>query len=279
MANLSTSEKQILEKLFQMNGGSVLNFTNRSFAEFFRDDLKIDIYYNKYNYLSGSKANRLRGFWLLNGDELIGRSIEKLIEYIQNQISIGNLEKKDFSEDLIKRGKEIANKLLGKKNTVDTNPTPDVFLEIEYKFSLNNLQLDSSLIPVIEQRIGEIERGFKAKNPLSIILLCGSTLEGILLGIAVKNISKFNQAISASKDKSGKVLPINDWKLNALIDTSHELKFLDLDVKKHSHTLKDFRNYIHPFQQMSSQFNPTEDTAKISFQVLKAAISQLSKNI
>mgnify|MGYP001619194306 FL=1 len=65
MANLTTNEKQILEKLFQMGGGYVLNFSDRTMGEFFRDDVGIDIYNKKYNYASGSKANRLRGFWLV----------------------------------------------------------------------------------------------------------------------------------------------------------------------------------------------------------------------
>jgi predicted flavoprotein YhiN len=30
MANLDTNEKQVLEKLLQMSGGGVLNFTNRT---------------------------------------------------------------------------------------------------------------------------------------------------------------------------------------------------------------------------------------------------------
>ena len=49
MANLTTLEKQILEKLFQMNGGYVLNFSDRTMGEFFRDDIGIDIYNKKYN--------------------------------------------------------------------------------------------------------------------------------------------------------------------------------------------------------------------------------------
>ncbi len=47
MANLSTIEKQILEKLFQMNGGYVLNFSDRTMGEFFRDNVGIDIYTQK----------------------------------------------------------------------------------------------------------------------------------------------------------------------------------------------------------------------------------------
>ena len=58
----------------------------------------------------------------------------------------------------------------------------------------------------------------------------------------------------------------------------HEsLDLVGEDVKKFSHALRDFRNYIHPFQQMASQFNPDQHTAKICWQVLQAAITQLSK--
>jgi hypothetical protein len=52
---------------------------------------------------------------------------------------------------------------------------------------------------------------------------------------------------------------------------------LGLDVKKFSHALRDFRNYIHPYEQMASRFNPDAHTAQICFQVLRAAISALSK--
>ena len=49
------------------------------------------------------------------------------------------------------------------------------------------------------------------------------------------------------------------------------------DVKKFSHALRDFRNYIHPYQQMSIGFQPDEHTARICFQVLKAALYQIEQ--
>jgi len=115
MANLTTIEKQILEKLFQMEGGYVLNFSDRTMGEFFRDDVKIDIYTQKYNYASGSKANRLRGLWLKADNKTVRKTILKLIEYIESQILIDNLKRADFPNDRIKVSKEIAEKLLGKK--------------------------------------------------------------------------------------------------------------------------------------------------------------------
>src|SRR3989338_6941249 len=115
MANLTTIEKQILEKLFQMNGGYVLNFSDRTMGEFFRDDVDIDIYTQKYNYSSGSKANRLRGLWLKSDDKTVAKTILKLIEYIESQILLDNLKREDFPADKINASKEIAEKLSGKK--------------------------------------------------------------------------------------------------------------------------------------------------------------------
>jgi len=40
-------------------------------------------------------------------------------------------------------------------------------------------------------------------------------------------------------------------------------------------TEKDFRNYIHPRQQASQNFNPDKHTAEISWKVLQATIANL----
>lgn len=119
MANLTTLEKQILEKIFQMGGGYVLNFSDRTMGEFFRDDIEIDIYNKKYNYASGSKANRLRGLWLKADEKIVGKSIIKLIEYIENQILLGNLKKEDFPTERLIAGKNIGEKLFGLKIKIE----------------------------------------------------------------------------------------------------------------------------------------------------------------
>jgi uncharacterized protein (TIGR02391 family) len=120
MANLTTFEKQILEKLFQMSGGYAVNFSDRTMGEFFRDDLGVDIYNQKYNYASGSKANRIRGFWLKADEKIVGKSILALIKYIENQILLGNLKRADFPEDRIIATKHIGEKLLGFKVSIES---------------------------------------------------------------------------------------------------------------------------------------------------------------
>lgn len=60
MSDLTFVEKSKLEKLFQMGGGYVLDFSNRTLAEFVAESTGRDIYDAQYAYASGSKANRLR---------------------------------------------------------------------------------------------------------------------------------------------------------------------------------------------------------------------------
>ena len=280
MSSLKTNDKQILEKLFQMTG-SVLNFTNRTFAEFFRDNLGVDIYAEKYNYASGSKANRIRGFWMVTDDTLVSKFIIELISYIENQVLIGNLSEEDFPQKLIEKGCEIAGKLRGETQYSAANNesliTEDEFINREFRgLSLDALELDGPITNVLKQRFEEIRKCLNAKAALAVIFLCGSTLEGILLGIASKYPELFSRAKSAPA-KEGKVKQFSEWTLNNFIDVAAELGIVGVDVKKFSHSLRDFRNYIHPYEQLASAFDPHDHTAQISWKVLQAAIFEIGK--
>lgn len=96
-----------------------MNFSDRTMGEFFRDDVGVDIYNQTYNYASGSKANRMRGLWLKADEKIVGKSILKLIEYVENQILLDNLKKEDFPADRITATKNIGEKLLGTKTKVE----------------------------------------------------------------------------------------------------------------------------------------------------------------
>jgi len=138
--------------------------------------------------------------------------------------------------------------------------------------------IDSQVISIITKLIEEAQRALQVKAYLSVIFLCGSVLEGALLGAAQKNPSKFNRSSSSPKDTNGNIKQFHCWSLSAFIDVSCDIEILSLNIKKFSHNLRDFRNYIHPYQQLQSKFTPDENTAKICFQVLKAALSDLQKS-
>ena len=39
--------------------------------------------------------------------------------------------------------------------------------------------------------------------------------------------------------------------------------------------MRDYRNYIHPYEQYSQRFAPDVNTVNIAFQVLKGAVAQI----
>lgn len=162
--------------------------------------------------------------------------------------------------------------------SIDTKKVNDErqFIELDIKYDLKKLKIESNLLSVVEERLDEMEKCINNNIPLSAIFLAGSTLEGILLSYAQSNIQIYNQANSSPK-KDGKVKRLYDWTLNDLINVSTEIGFIKEDTKKFSTCLRDFRNYIHPYQQMQSCFSPDLNTAKICCQVLKLAIVQISQ--
>lgn len=68
-----------------MGGGYVLDFSNWTFQAFIMENCVIDIYDTKYDYGSGSKANRLRAFWNRESNYLVGKLIVRLLDHWNTQ--------------------------------------------------------------------------------------------------------------------------------------------------------------------------------------------------
>lgn len=154
--------------------------------------------------------------------------------------------------------------------------TAEEFISIKIDtLNINQLPIDNELIPIIMSRMEEIDNCLMSKCPLATIFLCGSVLEGILFALASQNKKDFNSSKVSPKNKDGKVKPFNNWGLKDYIDVAKELEYIDEDVKKFSHVLQDFRNYIHPYVQLNNSFNPSLETAKLCVQVVKIAINQI----
>lgn len=83
MSDLTNAEKRRLEKLFEMNSGYVLGFSNRTFDEFVHDSTGKDIYSEEYAYGSGSKANRMRAFWDKEPNHVVGKLAIDLLDYME----------------------------------------------------------------------------------------------------------------------------------------------------------------------------------------------------
>lgn len=80
MSSLGHMEKRKIEKILGMESDYVLNFSDKTFAEFF-SDLNIDIANQKYYVNGTSKAKRLRAFWEIEEDFIVSKVLRALISY------------------------------------------------------------------------------------------------------------------------------------------------------------------------------------------------------
>lgn len=83
MPHLTHIEKQKLEEELRMSGGYVLDFSNRTIAEFFRECVGVEIYsaaYDRPGIVSKSKANRMRGSWQVASSEQLGLLFRSLLD-------------------------------------------------------------------------------------------------------------------------------------------------------------------------------------------------------
>lgn len=81
MTNIRSLDMMFLDDLFEMGGGYVLNFSDRTFAQFFAEELNIDIDDPIYAVNGGSKGKRMRCFLQTVDKPTVVRTLNALWEY------------------------------------------------------------------------------------------------------------------------------------------------------------------------------------------------------
>ena len=273
MSSLTDIEKRYMEKLLDMGGGYVLDYSDASYGEFFKRHA-INIHGPKYQTYGTSKAKKMRAFWEQEPDPVVGKVLSEMMDSCEAD---GELNGRDIDRPVLEKARGIANRLLGEKAKPAEAPNEESFLDREFTIpNVGKLPIDAPVVPIVEARLKEARVAIKAGASLSVIFLCGSVLEAVLLGAAQQSPARFNTAKASPRSDSGDVRKFHEWSLAQLIDVASELGMLKPDVKKFGHGLRDFRNYIHPYQQLASKLSPDQHTAKVCFQVLKAALADVA---
>ena len=81
MEQLRPVELKLIDELFGMSSGYVLDFTNSTFSDFFRREVGIHIYDNAYAIYGGSKGKHLRAFLTIGQPRAIAKALIALWEY------------------------------------------------------------------------------------------------------------------------------------------------------------------------------------------------------
>jgi hypothetical protein len=121
MSSLTALEKSYFERLFDMGGGYVLNFSDSSFGTFF-GNFNVDIHAPTYQIIGTSKAKKLKAFWQIENDYLVGEVLKSMLEHYR----IWGV--KDGQQQLLKQCTEACNRLLtGKVNLTSLKQVAEKF--------------------------------------------------------------------------------------------------------------------------------------------------------
>lgn len=228
-------------------------------------------------------------------------TLERLEEYNTSPLHIVRVIKRLANPKEYKGNSEITNKILNRLNEilsvegikVEIEGVSPIIREITPTVSERKKETslafpipdfltiidDPSLGEILKVRWKETLRYIENEAHLSAIIMMGSILEGVLLLVIHKHPKEVNQVKSSPKDEQGDVKRFWEWTLSDMINVTHEQGWIKGDVKQFSHTLRDYRNLVHPWHQRAKSENPDEDTCKICWQVVVAAINDLIKSL
>lgn len=151
MPKLKFVEIKKIEEYFQMQGGHILDFNNRTLQEFILDTINIDIYSSSGYEEYSSKANKMRQIIRQESHTNVAQLLEELIEYKKLFTYDNDKALESEIRNIIQRLKNTTNVLEPANNTnndLDSNKTDKVrkvFISYSHK--------DSDIADHIEQRL------------------------------------------------------------------------------------------------------------------------------
>lgn len=273
--SITSLDMRAIESLLEMGSGYVLDFTDRSFAEFFAEHgVRIDD--SRYSEQGSSKAKRLRHFLRTTAPPLTGKVLSALLQHrlVSRPDGIAEPELAAYIKTVERFGGTVPSELTTRQADSRLQTTEAVLLRLVFRPEIfAKLPVEPSMSVALVGRMEEAHRCIESKANLAGVILCGSVLEGMCLGFGCRHPERVNRAFAAQFNRAPKQFP--EWRLKDWIDVLGRLGDLSPNIEKFGHSLRDFRNYVHPAEQRAHRFTPDQHTARIGFQVVVAAAEDL----
>jgi hypothetical protein len=130
---------------------------------------------------------------------------------------------------------------------------------------------DPKLRKILERDYQEIQRAYNAKCWKSVIIVSGGAIEAILTDLLLQHESR-----AKSATKAPKLQDLTRWDLSDLINVSVELGLASQATEKLSHSVREYRNLVHPGNEIRNKLTFDAEEAKIALEVLHIVHRELS---
>lgn len=131
---------------------------------------------------------------------------------------------------------------------------------------------EAALRTILERDYREIQKAFIAECWKSVIIMSGGAIEAMLTDLLLQDSSRAKSAKKAPKDPD-----ITRWDLAQLIDVAVELGLVNKGVDTLSHSVREYRNLVHPGNEIRQKLSIEAEEAKIALEVLHMVHRDLSK--
>jgi hypothetical protein len=147
------------------------------------------------------------------------------------------------------------------------------------QFSL--LSADVNMQEILRRRWDEIQACITANANLSATVMMGGLLESLLLARInlESDKKKVYGAKSVPRDRSGKPLPLSEWKLVNMVSVGHDNGWITKSAKDVGNVLREFRNYIHPHKEHTDAVVITSDDVRMFWEVSKIVTKQVLESV
>jgi len=127
MGNIRSIDMLHLDDVFGMHDGYELHFSDRTFAQFFAEELNVDIDEPSYARNGRSKAKRLRTFLQSSDKELVVHCLNALLVY--REAARQRSEQEETARNAHGRLLDIINRLNGGQPQVRSSATPGLVVD------------------------------------------------------------------------------------------------------------------------------------------------------
>ncbi|TCC36357.1 DUF4145 domain-containing protein [Kribbella speibonae] len=131
----------------------------------------------------------------------------------------------------------------------------------ELSVSISEIVHDETFGRQLRLRLDEAYACWRSGAPTAALIMLGSLLEGVLYDAALAR-------------RSGGSAPSDN--LQSLIATAREERWIAKDVAEYADVLRNHRNLVHPRKQWKQEYEPEEDSVRIAWNVVVAALNDLA---
>ena len=219
-------------------------------------------------------------------ETLLGRrhdeaAIERLLCRVCDPLEYGDAPTAELMRGAINRVLEpegVAVLLAGRRPVLgtlgDAQHTKGFTLPDDLEGRLDRLITDKQTVGLLLARAGEADSCVRSGAHTLAIIGLGSFVEGVLYAVIAERAPEATDA--GLRLKGGNSLPWHRVGLNILIDEVHDRGWIKVDAHDFVQTVRDYRNMVHPRQQLEKGLIPDEDTVMLCWGPVRAVLNDLA---